>query len=59
MATPSSIPAWRIPCTEERGRLQAVGSQRVGHGWATYHAHELTIISVFHFWSQCDTFQKL
>ena len=31
MATHSSIPAWRIPGTEEPGRLQSVGSQRVGH----------------------------
>ena len=31
MATNSSIPAWRIPGTEEPGRLQSTGSQRVGH----------------------------
>ena len=31
MATHSSILAWRIPWTEEPGRLQSVGSQRVGH----------------------------
>ena len=31
MATHSSILAWRIPWTEEPGRLQAVGSHRVGH----------------------------
>ena len=31
MATHSSILAWRIPCPEEPGRLQAIGSQRVGH----------------------------
>ena len=31
MATHSSILAWRIPWTEEPGRLQFVGSQRVGH----------------------------
>ena len=27
MATHSSILAWRIPCTEEPGRLQSIGSQ--------------------------------
>ena len=27
----SSILAWRIPRTEEPGRLQSIGSQRVGH----------------------------
>ena len=31
MATHSSILAWKIPRTEERGRLQSMGSQRVGH----------------------------
>ena len=31
MATHSSILAWRIPRTEEPGRLQSMGSQRVGH----------------------------
>ena len=30
MATHSSIPAWRIPWTEEPGRLQSIESQRVG-----------------------------
>ena len=31
MATHSSIPAWRIPRTEEPSGLQSMGSQRVGH----------------------------
>ena len=31
MATHSSILAWRIPRTEEPGRLQSTESQRVGH----------------------------
>ena len=31
MATHSSILAWRIPWNEEPGRLQSMGSQRVGH----------------------------
>ena len=31
MATHSSILAWRIPWTEESGRLQSTGSQRVRH----------------------------
>ena len=31
IATHSSILAWKIPWTEERGRLQSKGSQRVGH----------------------------
>ena len=28
MATPSSIPAWEIPWTEEPGRLQSMGSKK-------------------------------
>ena len=31
MATHSSTLAWRIPWREEPGRLQSMGSQRVGH----------------------------
>ena len=31
MATRSSTLAWRIPWREEPGRLQSMGSQRVGH----------------------------
>ena len=31
MATHSSILAWDIPWTEEPGRLQSTGLQRVGH----------------------------
>ena len=31
MATHSIIHAWKIPWTEEPGRLESMGSQRVGH----------------------------
>ena len=31
MAIHSSTIAWKIPWTEEPGRLQSMGSQRVGH----------------------------
>ena len=31
MATHSGILAWKIPGTEEAGRLQSMGSRRVGH----------------------------
>ena len=31
MAIRSSTIAWKIPWTEEPGRLQSMGSQRVGH----------------------------
>ena len=35
MALHSSTLAWKIPWTEEPGRLQSMGSRRVGHDWAT------------------------
>ena len=35
MATHSNTLAWRILWTEEPGGLQSMGSQRVGHNWAT------------------------
>ena len=35
LATHSSVLAWRIPWTEKPDRLQSMGSQRVGHDWAT------------------------
>ena len=39
MATHSSILAWKIPWTEEPGRLQFMGSQRVGYDGATFTSH--------------------
>ena len=35
MAPHPSTLAWKIPWTEEPGRLQSMGSLRVGHNWAT------------------------
>ena len=35
MATHSSILAWKIPWTEDPGRLQSIGWQRAGHDCAT------------------------
>ena len=39
MATHSSTPSWKILWTEEPGKLQSMGSQRVGHDWATSLTH--------------------
>ena len=36
MATHSSIFAWRIPWTEEPGRLQSMASQRIGYNLGTF-----------------------
>ena len=47
MATHSSILAWKIPWTEKPGRLQSMGSLRVGYNWVTsislftFHFHAL------------------
>ena len=35
MATHSNTLAWKVPWTEEPGRLQSMGAQRVGRDWAT------------------------
>ena len=35
LATHCSALAWTIPLVEEPGRLQSMGSLRVGHDWAT------------------------
>ena len=35
MTPHSSTLAWKIPWTEEPGRLQSMGSLRVGHDWTT------------------------
>ena len=35
MAIHSSILAWKIPWMKEPDKLQSMGSQRVGHDWAT------------------------
>ena len=35
MAIHSSTIAWKIPWTEEPGRLQSMGLQRVGYSWVT------------------------
>ena len=44
MAPHSSTLAWKIPWTEEPGRLQSMGSLRVGHDWAT----SLSLFSFMH-----------
>ena len=44
MARHSSTLAWKIPWMEEPGRLQSMGSLRVGHDWAT----SLSLFSFMH-----------
>ena len=58
MAPHSSTLAWKIPWMEEPGRLQSMGSLRVGHDWETslslFHCHalekELATHSSVHAW---------
>ena len=45
MAIHSSTIAWKIPWTEEPGRLQSMGSQRVRHNWATSLSLSLSYLS--------------
>ena len=40
MASHSGTLVWKIPWMEEPGRLQSMGSQRVGHDF-TFHFHAL------------------
>ena len=48
MAIHSSTLAWQIPWTEEPGRLQSMGLQRVGHDWATWlHLKNFITVSVY------------
>ena len=43
MAPHSSTLAWKIPWTEEPGRLQSMGSQTVGHTHTHTHTHKETV----------------
>ena len=47
MAAHSSTIAWKIPWREEPGRLQSMGSLRVGHDWAIPHTHTTLLIVLF------------
>ena len=51
MAIRSRILAWRIPWLEEPGGLQSMGSQRVGHDWATWLSPSPPVPS--RLWSVC------
>ena len=53
MAIHSSIHAWRIPRTEEPGRLQYTGSQRVGHK----SARTLPVPHCLDYWSFVASFE--
>ena len=44
MAIHSSILAWKIPWTKETGGLQSIGSERIGHDWATNRRRNGTLL---------------
>ena len=44
MAPYSSTLAWKIPWTEEPGRLQSMGLQRVGHDWTELNWIQISLI---------------
>ena len=46
IATHSSILARRIPCSEEPGGLQSMGSQRFGHDLVTQHAEHPYVVGI-------------
>ena len=55
MATHSSILAWRIPGTEEPGRLQSIGSQKVGQDWSNLAAAAACMLNHLSCPTLCDS----
>ena len=53
MATHSSTLAWKIPWTEEPGRLQSMGSLRVRYNWPT----SLSLFTFMHWRRKCNPLQ--
>ena len=47
MATHSSILAWRIPWTEESGRLQSIRLHKVGHNWSSLACTHIYLCSYY------------
>ena len=49
---PSCILSWRNPWTEEPGRLQSIGLQRVGHDWSYWAlSHKQTLVLSRYVWA--------
>ena len=56
IVTHSNILAWEVPWTEEPGRLQSMGSQRVGHDWAYTH-NNYSWAQLLKWWTMCTRTQ--
>ena len=56
MAPHSSTLAWRIPWTEKPGRLQSMGSHRVGHDWSDLAAAAAAVYEIGT--TVCDLYQE-
>ena len=59
MATHSSTLAWKIPWAEEPGRLQSMGSHRIGHDWSDLAAAAPDTVSFLVSFFGCFAFQIL
>ena len=65
MATQPSTLAWKIPWMDEPGRLQSMGSQRVGHDWVTslgsrnYSKYLKHFNSFYSSHESCEVFKKM
>ena len=60
MASHSSIPAWRIPWTQEPGRLPSMRSQRIRHDWVTNtHTHVVDLHYCVSFRSTAKCFRYI
>ena len=58
MAVHARTIAWKIPWTEEPGRLQSMGSQRVGHNWATLLISSLRTKGTPHIPASCSSHHR-
>ena len=65
MAIQSSFLAWKIPWTEEPGRLQSMGLQRVRHNWTCMHTlsyiptYNISDISIYSYSCMCLSVEKI
>ena len=49
MMTHSSILAWEIPWIQVPSGLQFMGSQRVGHDWATEYPNQCQLVKIINY----------